>query len=208
MAEQTAKKKVRLVKERRRDTWIYFIILVPIVIFSGAVISYESYGHMAFDLIGYFLVVIGVLGRSYSSIFIAGRKNSELVTYGMFSVVRNPLYFFSLIGILGVGLESGKITVLILFLISFLGYYRNVIAKEEAFLLNKFGDAYKYYTETTPRWIPRFTQWQSPETVEATPQLVLKTMLDASVFFLALPIFELFELLAKKGYLHFYFNLP
>jgi protein-S-isoprenylcysteine O-methyltransferase Ste14 len=39
------------------------------------------------------------------------RKIEELVTVGPYSVMRNPLYFFFILGGIGVGAQSGSVVV-------------------------------------------------------------------------------------------------
>ena len=58
----------------------------------------ESF-HMCF--LGVLMVVFGWFGRIWASLYIEGNKTKNLVTSGPFSMVRNPLYFFSLIMLLG-----------------------------------------------------------------------------------------------------------
>lgn len=197
-----------LLKARRRHTIWAIIFLIPLVVFSGQWLEDGGIAHALQDWVGYALVIVCVLGRTYSSLFVGGKKNDVLVQEGMFSVVRNPLYLFSLIGVVGIGLQSGKFTLLALFMVAFLMYYKRVIDKEEAFLRQKFGVAYDVYYQSTPRWLPRWSQWHAPQHVDANPDRVLKTMLDALMFFVPLPLFELLEMLHDKGYLETYFNLP
>ena len=42
-------------------------------------------------------------------LYVGGRKNAELVTTGPYSMMRNPLYFFSLLGVAGVGAQTGSV---------------------------------------------------------------------------------------------------
>ena len=84
----------------------------------------------------------------------SGYKSSELVTQGPYSVSRNPLYFFSFVGLIGIGLATETVT-LTLFLVAFFALvYPAVIAGEEEFLRGKFGDAYAEYCRRMPRFFP------------------------------------------------------
>ena len=56
------------------------------------------------SILGFVLVVFGSFGRIWASLYIEGNKTKNLVTSGPFSIVRNPLYFFSLIMLLGFSL--------------------------------------------------------------------------------------------------------
>ncbi len=88
-------------------------------------------------------------------------KAEKLVTWGPYSIFRNPLYVANgLIG-LGWGLMAG-LWGLALFLITFLVLYvLLIIPWEERFLLAKFGDEYRDYSRSVgafgpKRWPPRF----------------------------------------------------
>jgi protein-S-isoprenylcysteine O-methyltransferase Ste14 len=56
---------------------------------------------------------------------------------------RNPLYFFSLIGAIGLGLASENLLILGLIMIFFLVYYPFTIIAEEAKLEITFGYSYR-----------------------------------------------------------------
>src|SRR5690606_40050349 len=55
------------------------------------------------------LIVVCVIGRTWSSIYIAGHKVQTLVMDGPYSISRNPLYVFSIIGAAGAGAQLGSI---------------------------------------------------------------------------------------------------
>ena len=42
------------------------------------------------------MILICILGRTWATLYIGGQKQRELVTKGPYSVVRNPLYLFTL----------------------------------------------------------------------------------------------------------------
>ena len=76
------------------------------------------------------------------------------MTQGPYSVCRNPLYFFSFIGLVGIGLATETVS-LTLFLIAFFALvYPAVIAGEEEFLRGKFGPAYVEYCRPHAALLP------------------------------------------------------
>ncbi len=149
-----------------------------------------------------------MFGRSYCSAFIGGIKNEKVVRAGPFSVVRNPLYVFSFIGIVGIGLQSGRFSILLILVAAFIMYYKHVVQREEAFLYNKFGEDYRVYTQEVPRWWPNWSLWNEPAEIVVRPYFIRHTMMDAAVFFIAWPCFELLALLHENGTIPFSFMLP
>jgi len=77
-------------------------------------------------------------------------------------MVRNPLYLFSFIGAVGIGIVSKNIFVLTIMVIMFLVYYTVVIKAEEAHLYNVHGKDFENYLKKTPRIIPKFSLYHEP----------------------------------------------
>jgi len=50
---------------------------------------------ISIDIIGFTLIVLSGVGRIWSSAYIAGLKSKRVISYGPYSIMRNPLYFFS-----------------------------------------------------------------------------------------------------------------
>ena len=97
--------------------------------------------------IGLGLAAIGATGRIWCSFFISGRKDGELVTEGPYSISRNPLYVFSCIGLVGVGLSTETLTYPLLFLVIFGLYYPGIMAREERRLEELFGESFRQYQQ-------------------------------------------------------------
>ncbi len=82
-------------------------------------------------------------------------KIEELVTTGMFSRVRHPMYSSLILVILGLTVASGVVIMILpAVLLSLLTVLTAL--KEEEFLIRKFGDEYRQYMERVRyRFIPR-----------------------------------------------------
>lgn len=80
--------------------------------------------------VGMVLVAIGSLGRMWCSVYIAGYKDRTLITQGPYSVCRNPLYFFSTFGALGVGCCTETFTFPLALLALMIVYYPLVIQRK------------------------------------------------------------------------------
>lgn len=198
----------KLLKARMRHTKLYVLAVAVLILFSGTAIPAESPLHEILELAGYFLVAICALGRLYCTGFIGGLKNEQVIRSGPFSIVRNPLYVFSFLGVVGIGLESGMVTVFALLVGGFMFYYPSVVKREEEFLRHKFGADYEDYCLKVPRWIPDFKLWNEPEEITLRPKFLLNAFKDSMVFFLPLPAFELLEHLHEAGYFEFLKYIP
>ena len=106
-------------------------------------------------MLGTMLVGIAALGRMWCSLYIAGYKNDRLVMDGPYSATRNPLYFFSFLGVVGFGLCTGTVTIPAAMIGLFAIYYPFVIATEEKRLEGRHGQAYLDYRKAVPAFFPR-----------------------------------------------------
>ena len=195
-------------KSRIQNTRILLIVTLSVILFSKSTISTQSILHDILKYSGFFLVTICALGRVYSTAFLGGYKNNKLITYGIFSVVRNPLYFFSLIGMFGISLMTGYVTVMIICPIIFTIMYHYLISREEVFLLKHFGSEYQHYLNTVPRLLPNFKLYNAPETIEVNPKFLVKGFKDAIWWSAALPLLGFIYFLHHAKYLPVLFIIP
>lgn len=86
---------------------------------------------------------------------------AELVTDGLFGVCRNPLYVGNIMIYTGLFLFHGHPLVIVLGIPMFLFFYVSLVAAEEAYLANKFGDGYQAYCRDVPRWTLKMSRFQS-----------------------------------------------
>lgn len=80
-------------------------------------------------------------------------KASTLVSSGIYSYSRNPMYLAMLIGLIGFGVKLGSL--LSLFVIPFFVMYMNrfQIIPEEEMLSEKFGQEFEAYKSKVRRWL-------------------------------------------------------
>jgi len=84
-----------------------------------------------------------------------GLPTSRLVTTGVFSVSRNPLYLGGVCILVGIALALNLPWVLALLLPAIVACHYVLIAPEERYLAAKFGEKYRVYVATVHRWIGR-----------------------------------------------------
>ena len=147
---------------------------------------------------GAILIVACVFGRCWAILYIGARKNEMLVMTGPYSICRNPLYLFSIIGVLGFGLMlQSLIYAALLTSVVFLIFIWT-IKKEEEFLRQKFGETYVAYANRTPRIVPtNIKTMNHASSVTVNVQVLKRTFLDSILFILLIPISELFEFLRE-----------
>jgi hypothetical protein len=122
------------------------------------------------------------------------------VSTGPYSISRNPLYMFSLMGVAGIGAQMGSVLLGPLFVAVCLAIFLPVILLEEKALAERFGAEYEAYCARVPRFGPRFSGWKDMETITISPRLVRITAGEGMLFLLAVPLFEVVEWLQDTGY--------
>lgn len=78
----------------------------------------------------------------------------DLVTDGIFSHCRNPLYLGNVIEILGLGILANSLFFVLIMFPLFVFIYQAIIRAEEDFLSKKFGAKFDDYLKKVNRWIP------------------------------------------------------
>ena len=114
-------------------------------------------------LTGSFLIVVGVslvvLARrefaKYGQPTDPGFPTGKIITTGVFSVSRNPLYLGGIFTLAGISLVFNLPWVLILLIPSIVTCHYILIVPEESYLLARFGEQYQAYARTVQRWIGR-----------------------------------------------------
>lgn len=161
-----------------------------------------------FGAAGLVLIGVAIMGRAWCSLYIGGRKTAEIVDRGPYSVSRNPLYVFSFAGAMGMGLQTGSLTLAGLFVGIAVGVFFATVKREEAWLGAAFGETYAAYQARTPRFWPRFSGWRDVEMLEIRPDRFLMTLADGSALLLAVPIFAALGWLHTMGWVDAVFRLP
>ena len=144
--------------------------------------------HRGIQWFGLLLILICILGRTWCTLYIGGQKQRELVTKGPYSVVRNPLYLFTLFGAAGIGALSGSLVMAAVCAAFAMAVFLSVVRHEEQFLLATFPREFPAYAARVPRLLPRLSAWQDADHLIVKPRLVHRTFLDASLFLMAVPL--------------------
>ena len=78
---------------------------------------------------------------------------AAIVDSGVFAISRNPIYLGAHVGIFGVAVAFDSLWVLATLVPFYLVIRHGVVAREEAYLERKFGDAYGAYKARIRRWL-------------------------------------------------------
>lgn len=135
-----------LTKIRLRSAWaivpIYLLLAEPSV---------------ALILVGLVFALLGGLVRGWAAGAI--KKNKVLTTHGPYAFTRNPLYVGSFLIGTGFSIASGRIEFFLVFLLFFVLVYGRTMVKEEGRLERLFGEEFRRYRATVPRFLPRVPPW-------------------------------------------------
>ncbi len=187
--------------QRKRKLAIAGLIAVTTAILLVGGSSQSELSHEQIEFGGMMLILIGIGGRMWSTLYIGGHKSSAIINTGPYSIMRNPLYFFSMIAAAGVGAQTGSIAAALFFAFMCWAAFMIVIRREEAFLSARFGQPYLDYLASTPRFFPNPRLYKDNEEVTFRPRMLGQTCLDGLVFFGAVPLFEFIEALQEQAVL-------
>jgi protein-S-isoprenylcysteine O-methyltransferase Ste14 len=181
----------------------FALLLLALLVFTKP----NFYSELASDLIeiaGFALLISAGLGRVWCTLYIAGRKDKVLCTTGPYSLCRNPLYFFSFLGLVGFVVATNHLVYASMVAIIFLIYYHYVIKKEEKRLLELFGEQFQTYQSNTNRFFPALKKPdRSQDGFPMNYHVFEKSLRDISGFFIAILLVELIEIIQELTGFHF-----
>ena len=166
-----------------------------------------SFLHEFLEMLGFIFILGCIFGRLLSILYVGGRKNSDLVVSGPYSITRNPLYLFSAIGAVGIGLMFGSVIVAAILGVCTYVIFDVTSRKEEEFLHATFGRTYEGYVARTPRFWPNPWLFRDEQQHAFSTEALKRTFFDALYFLAVFPVIEGFEYLQVAGYLPTFFRL-
>ena len=101
------------------------------------------------------LVLSGYLARTgLSIVFGENREKPGVISKGVFSVVRHPVYLSEILLYLGLLMLSISLAAAVVLVIAIV-FLHYISRYEERLLLARFGKEYEQYMREVPMWIPR-----------------------------------------------------
>ena len=148
---------------------LFFLVLILTTIYFNQA-TFDIHNNswaLSCLLIGCIGIVIRVVAVSFVPYGNSGRGTDKpyaesLNTTGMYSVMRNPVYFGNFFTFLAPVLYAQSFWLVALYIPIFALYHERIIFAEEKFLVGKFGDEYKEWADRTPIFFPDFSKWKSP----------------------------------------------
>ena len=159
-----------IARKRMAILRISIILIITFIIidnnFSAFSLNIDMNTSLLLSYIGFSLVVLGGFGRIWASLYLEGFKTRKLIKEGPYSMVRNPLYFFSLMLFLGMCFAIKSIAVSFALLVVFVLFHIPTILNEEKVLLSTHDESYKAYYESTPRLLPNIFKYKKTESTD------------------------------------------
>ncbi len=149
--------------------WISAAIFLPIAllsIFSAPWTLEGTWADVCVDLAGWLVLGAGIFIRLWATLYIGGRKSMALVTDGPYALCRHPLYVASFLIVLALGVFLLSLSIMVAGAALAVVYALVVVPSEERHAIACFGDAYRQYASTTPRFFPRWRRAQRPGMLE------------------------------------------
>jgi len=160
---------------------LYVAVLLAVALTRGR--AFEGASGLAVQAAGFALLVAGTLWRMWSSLYIAGRKDVQLVDAGPYARCRHPLYFGSLVAALGLGLGTRSLVLAIAVPLAVALLTGLAIRAEERALAKRHGAAWEHYRSHVPALWPRRGKIPVAARREVDVPVYFKAFLDAATVF-------------------------
>jgi protein-S-isoprenylcysteine O-methyltransferase Ste14 len=157
---------------------------------------------------GFGCVACAALGRIWTSLFIAGYKDEQLVTHGPYAALRHPLYALSLLATLGLGLTTRSASITFALVVVFGLLYAASIRAEDAFLRAAHPAQFERYAATVRTLLPRWSSYEVPEAIPVRPRVLWKAFLDAGSLLGFWALLVAADALQRSGLTPAWFTLP
>ena len=192
---------------RLRLTALALATLLVLVAISERTLAVGLAG-LWLQLGGLLCVAAAALGRVWTSVFIAGFKDSQLVRRGPYARLRHPLYALSLLAMLGIALTTRSAmlgaTLLVLSAVQFAIAAR----AEDSLLGERYGADFARYAAAVPAFLPGGLRGDVPDSLEVRPRVLWKAFVDAASLFGYWTLLVAADALQRSGRTASWFTLP
>lgn len=165
----------------RSGNWLFryrsFLPLLTIPVFLAGLNSFDYLGRSHFlmecwQILCFAVSLLGLAVRAMTVGFVpagtSGRNTRGQVAHalnstGTYSLVRHPLYLGNYLILLGILLFFHSWWLALLVTCVFALYYERIMFAEEAYLRQRFGEAFEHWAATTPAIFPALRKWERPQ---------------------------------------------
>lgn len=102
--------------------------------------------------IGLIIYTFGCISYIISVVNFASTPLNEPIVKGVYKISRNPMYFFSALTLLGIGIGCASLFMITLVILHSAINHLTVLA-EESYCSEKYGTSYREYMKNVPRYI-------------------------------------------------------
>jgi len=92
-----------------------------------------------------------------------GQVADELNTSGIYSIFRHPLYIGNFFMWFGAAILTCNLWFIVAFVLFYFLYYERIIFAEENFLMKKFGNVFKAWSDETNILFPNLSKYKKPK---------------------------------------------
>jgi protein-S-isoprenylcysteine O-methyltransferase Ste14 len=145
------------------------LLIIPALVLYGT--DYRWQGYNIYGLIFGLILFVTGLGLAFWPMWLFAKKGEgtaapwdppqKLVVAGPYRHVRNPMITSVLMMLIAESLWLQSGTIFLLFLLFWAGNMIYFPFFEEKDLEKRFGEDYRRYRRHVPRWIPRWSAWNS-----------------------------------------------
>ena len=145
------------------DTLQLIMLIIFSIVIMADIFLFQTYDYFRGSIppliripVGFGLIALGgwLALRGIQIVFRDLRPEPIMITEGMFSKVRHPIYLGAMLVYLGVLSLTLSLLGVVVFLLVML-VYQWLAKHEEQLMLGIFGDRYIDYTQRVPMWLPR-----------------------------------------------------
>ncbi len=143
-------------KDPDHRPWLFFALMVLVAVAFRFMFPFHVEIPWFFSTLGWLIVTIAGIIMGFAQLFIDKSRedgNAELITQGLYSYSRNPMYMTFMLAMIGLGLGTGEGWFIIIAAASGPIFNDFVLPGEEAHLSRQFGPAWKHYKKNTPKWL-------------------------------------------------------
>ena len=139
----------------------YFLVAIVVAVALHFLVPIRQLLHFPWRLAGIAPLLIGIVlnlvadqsFKRHNTTVKPFEESSDLVTDGIFSITRNPMYLGMTLILLGIAALLGSATPLVVVIVFLVLFDRVFITPEEIMLEETFGDDFRRYRKRVRKWI-------------------------------------------------------